>query len=61
VRVTSPVATAVELEMQLPRPFALSAVDAFLRSGKADRWILRAASATYEGRRGFHQGQEIRN
>ncbi|MEU4605916.1 hypothetical protein AB0F43_23260 [Kribbella sp. NPDC023972] len=59
VRVTSPVATAVELAMQLPRPFALSAVDAFLRSGKADRWILRAASTAYEGRRGFRQGEEI--
>jgi hypothetical protein len=45
VRVTSPVPTAVELAMQLPRPFALSAVDAFLRSGKTDRWILRAAKA----------------
>jgi len=59
LQVTSPVATAVELAMQLPRPFALSAVDAFLRAGKADRWILRAASAAYEGRRGYRQGQEI--
>ncbi|GAB2649203.1 hypothetical protein [Kribbella swartbergensis] len=59
VWVTSPIATAIELAMHLPRPFALSAVDAFLRSGRADRWILRAASAAYEGRRGFRQGQEI--
>jgi hypothetical protein len=59
VRVTSPVATAVELAMTLPRPFALSAVDAFLRSGQADRFILRAASAAYEGRRGYRQSQEI--
>ncbi|TCC62973.1 hypothetical protein E0H73_10820 [Kribbella pittospori] len=59
VQVTSPVATAVELAMQLPRPFALSAVDAFLRSGQADRWALRSASAAYEGRRGYPQSQDI--
>ena len=38
---------------------ALSAVDAFLRSGKADRWALRAASAAYEGRPGYRQAQDI--
>jgi hypothetical protein len=59
VRVTSPIATAVELAMRLPRPFALSAVDAFLRTGKADRWALRAASAAYEGRPGYRQAQDI--
>ena len=59
LRVTSPAATAMELAMRLPRPFALSAVDAFLRTGKADRWVLRAASAAFEGRPGFHQSQEI--
>ncbi|GAA1593024.1 DUF559 domain-containing protein [Kribbella hippodromi] len=59
LRVTSPIATAVELAMCLPRPFALSAVDAFLRSGKADRWALRAASAAYEGRPGYGQGQDV--
>jgi hypothetical protein len=59
VRVTSPIATAVELAMRLPRPFALSAVDAFLRTGKADRWALRAASAAYEGWPGYRQAQDI--
>ncbi len=59
LRVTSPIATAVELVMRLPRPFALSAVDAFLRSGKADRWVLRAASAAYEGRPGYRQAQAV--
>ncbi|MEV0798546.1 hypothetical protein AB0I34_12690 [Kribbella sp. NPDC050281] len=59
IRVTSPAATALGLAMQLPRPFALSAVDAILRSGKADRWALRAASAAYEGHRGYRQGQTI--
>jgi len=59
VRATSPIATAVELAMRLPRPFALSAVDAFLRSGKADRWALRAASAAYEGRPGYRQAQDV--
>jgi hypothetical protein len=38
LRVTSPATTALALAMQLPRPFALSAVDAFLHSGRADRW-----------------------
>lgn len=47
VAVTSPIATTVELAMQLPRPFALSAVDAMLRSGRADRWAVRAASTAY--------------
>jgi hypothetical protein len=59
VSVISPIATGVELAMQLPRPFALSAVDALLRSGKADRWAIRAASAEYEGRRGIKQANEI--
>ncbi|MEU4292350.1 hypothetical protein AB0E63_29340 [Kribbella sp. NPDC026596] len=59
IRVTRPAATALALAMQLPRPFALSAVDALLRSGRADRWALRAASAAYEGRPGYRQGQDI--
>jgi hypothetical protein len=59
VRVTSPITTAVELAMRLPRPFALSAVDAFLRSGKADLWALRAASADYERQAGYRQSQEV--
>ncbi|NIK58691.1 hypothetical protein [Kribbella shirazensis] len=59
VRVTSPIATAVELAMRIPRPFALSAVDAFLRSGKTDLWVLRAASADYERHPGYRQGQEV--
>jgi hypothetical protein len=59
LRLTSPLATAVELAMRLPRPFALSAVDAFLRTGKTDRWALRAASTAYEGRPGYHQSQDI--
>ncbi|MFI6674809.1 hypothetical protein [Kribbella sp. NPDC050469] len=59
LRLTSPLATAVELAMRLPRPFALSAVDAFLHAGKADRWALRAASAAYEGRPGYSQSQDI--
>jgi hypothetical protein len=58
-RVISPIATGVELAMQLPRPFALSAVDALLRSGKADRWAIRAASAQYEGQRGIQQARQI--
>nr|WP_239062130.1 hypothetical protein [Streptomyces sp. SID13031] len=45
--------------MQLPRPFALSAVDALLRSGKADRRAIRAASAEYAGRPGIRQAGEI--
>lgn len=59
VPVISPIATGVELAMQLPRPFALSAVDALLRSGKADRWAIRAASAEYAGRPGIRQASEI--
>ncbi|WP_328325312.1 hypothetical protein OHA70_35525 [Kribbella sp. NBC_00382] len=59
VPVISPIATGVELAMHLPRPFALSAVDALLRSGKADRWAIRAASAQYEGQRGIKQANEI--
>ncbi|WP_238174251.1 hypothetical protein [Kribbella kalugense] len=59
VRVTSPTATAVELAMRLPRPFALSSVDAFLRSAKADRATLQAACAAYEGRPGYRQAQDI--
>ncbi|GAA1122366.1 hypothetical protein GCM10009630_20230 [Kribbella jejuensis] len=59
VRVTSPIDTAVELAMRLPRPFALSAVDAFLRTGKTDLFALRAASAAYEGRPGYLQAQDI--
>lgn len=59
VPVISPITTGVELAMQLPRPFALSAVDALLRSGKADRWAIRAASAEYEGRPGIRQANDI--
>jgi hypothetical protein len=59
VPVTSPIATTVELAMQLPRPFALSAVDAMLRSGRADRWAVRAASAAYAGRPGIYQARQI--
>ncbi len=57
--VTSPIATTVELAMQLPRPFALSAVDAMLRSGIADRWAVRAASTAYDGRPGIIQALQI--
>ncbi|MEU0090926.1 hypothetical protein [Kribbella sp. NPDC006257] len=57
--VTSPIATTVELAMQLPRPFALSAVDAMLRSGIADRWAVRAASTAYDGRPGIIQARQI--
>jgi hypothetical protein len=59
VLVTSPIATTVELAMQLPRPFALSAVDAMLRSGIADRWAVRAASTAYDGRPGITQARQI--
>lgn len=59
VLVTSPIATTVELAMQLPRPFALSAVDAMLRSGIADRWAVRAASTAYDGRPGIIQARQI--
>jgi hypothetical protein len=59
LQVISPIATGVELAMQLPRPFALSAIDALLRSGKADRWAIRAASAEYAGRPGIRQASEI--
>jgi hypothetical protein len=59
LRVTSPVATAVELSMRIPRPFALSAVDAFLRSGQADLVALRAASTAYERHPGYRQGQDV--
>jgi hypothetical protein len=57
--VTSPIATTVELAMQLPRPFALCAVDAMLRSGIADRWAVRAASTAYDGRPGIIQARQI--
>ncbi|TWD84876.1 hypothetical protein FB561_6072 [Kribbella amoyensis] len=59
LRVSSPVATGVQLAMQLPRPFALSAVDAMLRAGTVDRWALRAASAAYDGQPGIRQAREI--
>jgi hypothetical protein len=58
-KVTSPIATTVELAMRLPRPFALSAVDAMLRSGIADRWAVRAASAAYDGQPGIVQARQI--
>lgn len=57
--VTSPVATAVELAMRLPRPFALSAVDAMLRSGIAARPALLAAAPAYDGRPGITQARQI--
>ncbi|MET9271832.1 hypothetical protein [Kribbella sp. NPDC003557] len=59
LRTLSPIASAVELAMRLPRPFALSAVDAFLRTGKADLWALRAASAAHERHSGYRQSQEV--
>jgi hypothetical protein len=43
LQVTSPATTAINLAMNLPRPFALSAVDAILRSGTADLQALRSA------------------
>ncbi|GAA1523103.1 hypothetical protein GCM10009741_25960 [Kribbella lupini] len=41
LQVTSPASTALALATNLPRPFALSAVDAFLRSGATTLDVLR--------------------
>lgn len=59
VKVTSPIATGVELALHLPRPFALSAVDALLRSGRADRAALEAVLDDYAGHRGELQARQI--
>ncbi|WP_432937934.1 hypothetical protein ACQPXM_26115 [Kribbella sp. CA-253562] len=57
LRVTSPAITAVNLAMNLPRPFALSAVDAILRSGAADLDSLRAVAITADQPRAYQARQ----
>ncbi|WP_112238006.1 hypothetical protein [Kribbella monticola] len=58
LRLSSPTATTVELAMELPRPFALSAVDSMLRSG-IDKAAVRTASEAYARRPGFYQARQI--
>jgi hypothetical protein len=59
LKVTSPAATAVELALRLERPFALSAVDALLRSRKVTHEELGTASAAYFGETGSSQARQI--
>lgn len=59
LKVAGPVATGVELVLHLPRPFALSAADALLRSGRVDRADLEAALDDYTGHRGILQARQI--
>ncbi|MFK4084445.1 hypothetical protein ACI2LF_10085 [Kribbella sp. NPDC020789] len=47
LKVTSPAATAIELAQHLPRPFALSALDALLHRQLATRDELYEASSAY--------------
>lgn len=58
LKVTTPAATAVELSRHLPRPFALSAVDALLHSGMPlDE--LKAASVSYFAEDSTSPGAQI--
>ncbi|WBQ08011.1 hypothetical protein [Kribbella sp. CA-293567] len=57
--VVSPTATGVELALTLPRPFALSAVDALLRSGRVERADLEVLLDDYAGHRGIPQARQI--
>ncbi|GAA1671590.1 hypothetical protein GCM10009745_12860 [Kribbella yunnanensis] len=47
LRVTSPAATAIELAQRLPRPFALSALDALLHTQVVTHDELQAAAPAY--------------
>ncbi|TDO48531.1 hypothetical protein EV643_107160 [Kribbella sp. VKM Ac-2527] len=59
LKVATPVTTAVELASRLPRPFALSSLDAMLRSGIVRLADLRTAVAAYDGRPGIRQARQI--
>ncbi len=47
LRVTSPAATAIELAQRLPRPFALSSLDALLHNQMVTRAELEGAAPAY--------------
>jgi hypothetical protein len=57
--VTSPATTAVELAMHLPRPFALSTIDAMLRTTTVTLPELNAIAAAYERQPGIYQARQI--
>ncbi|WP_344214909.1 hypothetical protein [Kribbella sancticallisti] len=57
--VTSPLATALHLAKHLPRPFALSAVDAILRSGLVKLQQLQTAVEGHPDVAGIHQARQI--
>lgn len=59
LRVTSPLATAVHLARHLPRPFALSAVDAMLHARLVEKAALVDATGRYRGHPGIVQAREI--
>jgi hypothetical protein len=58
-RVTSPLATGVELALRLPRPFALASIDALLHSGRADRASLEALLDEYDGHQGLLRARQL--
>ncbi len=57
LQVTAPAATAINLAMNLPRPFALSSVDAILRSGTTDLPSLQAAVVDTDHPRAYQARQ----
>ncbi|MFI7063004.1 hypothetical protein ACIBL3_18625 [Kribbella sp. NPDC050124] len=59
LKVLTPAATAIELARHLHRPFALSAVDALLHTGKATLDELTTASAAYFAEDSTSQAADI--
>jgi hypothetical protein len=59
LRVTSPVATAVHLGRHLPRPFALSALDAMARAELVAPVDVREAVGRYPHHPGIRQAREL--
>jgi len=59
LRVTSPVATAIHLARHLPRPFALSAIDAMLHADLVTPTELSDAATRYPHHPGIVQAREL--
>ncbi|GAB3831507.1 endonuclease domain-containing protein [Kribbella italica] len=59
LQVTAPASTAIALATHLPRPFALSAVDAILRSGATDLPTLHTLAAANDHPRGYQARQIV--
>ncbi|MFC0623965.1 hypothetical protein [Kribbella deserti] len=59
LRVTTPLATAVHLARHLPRPYALSAIDAMLHAGLFSPDELNAAVGRYPKHPGIAQAREL--